>query len=285
MDAASSSAAPASTAKGDPCALCGKVVHTVGSVTDKHRNAVWHKSCFKCASCDRQLNLGNYKALDSTEFDGKVYCESHFAELRQNMPKDKTAGYMSDQNKFKKQPSSANVKPPASAPVVLKKKGPLDDDFDDIPAGPPAKPIYDDNSSVSKAKGSLANLGYAGVGSGGGGGSGGPVTITVVEGKEMPTQLLEVQDILVEIAVGSIKKRTGVKYDAKKTAKWNDALDFGNSIPASTSDLTISVINTAEVASGGKEETLCSGTFPIKSGEQWYEVKPRGQIKLLVKGR
>jgi len=89
----------------------------------------------------------------------------------------------------------------------------------------------------------------------------------------------------VEVTMGAKKQRSNVAKEVKKSANWNNTkLDFGI-VAASVSDMTINLINTADLANGGKEDHIASGTFPITSGERWYSLKPKGEIKVLVQGR
>lgn len=56
------------------CECCGKSVYKLEELqVDK---AILHKSCFKCAHCNRQLTLSNFAAVSN-----KLYCKTHFVEL------------------------------------------------------------------------------------------------------------------------------------------------------------------------------------------------------------
>lgn len=50
------------------CTQCGKTVY----VTEKLDclNKVWHKGCFRCATCNQVLNLKTYQSTG-----GKPYCK------------------------------------------------------------------------------------------------------------------------------------------------------------------------------------------------------------------
>ena len=62
--------------KNDKCAVCSKPVYPMDKmVADK---IVFHKTCMRCAHCDKVLGLGNFAALN-----GKYYCKPHFKQLFQ----------------------------------------------------------------------------------------------------------------------------------------------------------------------------------------------------------
>jgi len=47
----------------------------------KAEGLVWHKNCFRCVQCSKQLNVDNYESHEST-----LYCKPHFKELFQPKP-------------------------------------------------------------------------------------------------------------------------------------------------------------------------------------------------------
>ncbi|XP_029168345.1 LOW QUALITY PROTEIN: microtubule-associated protein futsch [Nylanderia fulva] len=61
------------------CRSCGKVVFQMEQT--KAEGLVWHKNCFRCVQCGKQLNVDNYESHEST-----LYCKPHFKELFQPKP-------------------------------------------------------------------------------------------------------------------------------------------------------------------------------------------------------
>ncbi|XP_076229519.1 uncharacterized protein LOC116431550 isoform X4 [Nomia melanderi] len=61
------------------CRSCGKVVFQMEQT--KAEGLVWHKNCFRCVQCSKQLNVDNYESHEST-----LYCKPHFKELFQPKP-------------------------------------------------------------------------------------------------------------------------------------------------------------------------------------------------------
>ncbi|KZC11107.1 LIM domain and actin-binding protein 1 [Dufourea novaeangliae] len=61
------------------CRSCGKVVFQMEQT--KAEGLVWHKNCFRCVQCSKQLNVDNYESHEST-----LYCKAHFKELFQPKP-------------------------------------------------------------------------------------------------------------------------------------------------------------------------------------------------------
>lgn len=47
----------------------------------KAEGLVWHKNCFRCVQCSKQLSVDNYESHEST-----LYCKPHFKELFQPKP-------------------------------------------------------------------------------------------------------------------------------------------------------------------------------------------------------
>nr|CAD7195000.1 unnamed protein product [Timema douglasi] len=56
------------------CKSCGKQVFQMEQV--KAERAVWHKNCFRCKECNKQLTLDIYSS-----HEGQLYCKPHFREL------------------------------------------------------------------------------------------------------------------------------------------------------------------------------------------------------------
>ncbi|XP_023719688.1 intracellular protein transport protein USO1 isoform X6 [Cryptotermes secundus] len=56
------------------CKSCGKQVFQMEQV--KAERAVWHKNCFRCKECNKQLTVDIYSS-----HEGQVYCKPHFREL------------------------------------------------------------------------------------------------------------------------------------------------------------------------------------------------------------
>ncbi|KAG7190562.1 hypothetical protein KM043_006655 [Ampulex compressa] len=61
------------------CRSCGKVVFQMEQT--KAEGLIWHKNCFRCVQCSKQLNVDNYESHEST-----LYCKPHFKELFQPKP-------------------------------------------------------------------------------------------------------------------------------------------------------------------------------------------------------
>ncbi|XP_024084722.1 LIM domain and actin-binding protein 1 isoform X16 [Cimex lectularius] len=56
------------------CKSCGKTVFAMEQV--KAEKAVWHKNCFRCQTCNKQLTMDIYSS-----HEGTLYCKPHFKEL------------------------------------------------------------------------------------------------------------------------------------------------------------------------------------------------------------
>ncbi|XP_066996513.1 glutamic acid-rich protein isoform X2 [Anabrus simplex] len=56
------------------CRSCTKQVFQMEQV--KAEGAVWHKNCFRCKECNKQLSVDNYSSNE-----GVLYCMPHFKEL------------------------------------------------------------------------------------------------------------------------------------------------------------------------------------------------------------
>ncbi|PSN56308.1 hypothetical protein C0J52_07511 [Blattella germanica] len=56
------------------CKSCGKQVFQMEQI--KAERAVWHKNCFRCKECNKQLTLDIYSS-----HEGQLYCKPHFREL------------------------------------------------------------------------------------------------------------------------------------------------------------------------------------------------------------
>lgn len=61
------------------CRSCGKVVFQMEQT--KAEGLVWHKNCFRCVQCSKQLNVDNYESNECI-----LYCKAHFKELFQPKP-------------------------------------------------------------------------------------------------------------------------------------------------------------------------------------------------------
>ncbi|XP_063234304.1 uncharacterized protein LOC134537607 isoform X24 [Bacillus rossius redtenbacheri] len=66
--------AAASPEQATNCRSCGKQVFQMEQV--KAERAVWHKNCFRCKECNKQLTLDIYSS-----HEGQLYCKPHFREL------------------------------------------------------------------------------------------------------------------------------------------------------------------------------------------------------------
>ncbi|XP_075229512.1 uncharacterized protein LOC142329075 isoform X17 [Lycorma delicatula] len=56
------------------CKSCGKTVFAMEQI--KAERCVWHKNCFRCKECNKQLTLDIYSS-----HEGQLYCKPHFREL------------------------------------------------------------------------------------------------------------------------------------------------------------------------------------------------------------
>ncbi|KAL1130892.1 hypothetical protein AAG570_012133 [Ranatra chinensis] len=56
------------------CKSCGKTVFVMEQI--KAERAVWHKNCFRCKTCNKQLTVDIYSS-----HEGELYCKPHFKEL------------------------------------------------------------------------------------------------------------------------------------------------------------------------------------------------------------
>nr|CAH8851143.1 unnamed protein product [Trichobilharzia regenti] len=57
----------------DLCYDCGKRIYPVDRISTGER--VYHKTCFRCATCQRTLLVGNFASLD-----GVIFCKPHYIE-------------------------------------------------------------------------------------------------------------------------------------------------------------------------------------------------------------
>ncbi|CAH8558579.1 unnamed protein product [Schistosoma bovis] len=57
----------------DLCFDCGKRIYPVDRISTGER--VYHKACFRCATCQRTLLVGNFASLD-----GVIFCKPHYIE-------------------------------------------------------------------------------------------------------------------------------------------------------------------------------------------------------------
>ena len=56
----------------ETCSICNKVAYPLDSIrTDK----LYHKQCFRCATCQCCLKLGNFASLN-----GQTFCKPHFKQ-------------------------------------------------------------------------------------------------------------------------------------------------------------------------------------------------------------
>lgn len=56
------------------CKSCGKTVFAMEQI--KAERSVWHKNCFRCKECSKQLTVDIYQS-----HEGELYCKPHFREL------------------------------------------------------------------------------------------------------------------------------------------------------------------------------------------------------------
>jgi uncharacterized CHY-type Zn-finger protein len=62
----------------EKCFGCGKTVFATEKVVveEAKEKKVFHKTCIRCASCNKVLGVGDFVALE-----GKMYCKPHFNQL------------------------------------------------------------------------------------------------------------------------------------------------------------------------------------------------------------
>ncbi|XP_037045929.1 uncharacterized protein LOC119081278 isoform X1 [Bradysia coprophila] len=61
----------------DICVRCNKTVYKMVAVIAEHQ--VWHRSCFRCSKCDKQLN--RHSKVDNFQIhEGVLYCQYHFKQ-------------------------------------------------------------------------------------------------------------------------------------------------------------------------------------------------------------
>lgn len=61
----------------DICVRCNKTVYKMVAVIAEHQ--VWHRSCFRCSVCDKQLN--RHSKVDNFQIYNRVlYCQYHFKQ-------------------------------------------------------------------------------------------------------------------------------------------------------------------------------------------------------------
>merc|ERR1712106_1147794 len=84
---------PASTQLSNDCKMCGKQVYQMERIVAE--KASWHKNCFRCKECNKNLTLETYQS-----HEGALYCKPHFKELFQ--PK----AVIEDENEARKERST-----------------------------------------------------------------------------------------------------------------------------------------------------------------------------------
>jgi len=70
---------------GERCLVCSKRVYVKEKLSADGK--IFHKTCFKCKHCKRQLSLGDYSFLE-----GSYYCKPHFKQLFK-LKGDYTSGF------------------------------------------------------------------------------------------------------------------------------------------------------------------------------------------------
>jgi len=61
----------------EKCTACGRTVYATELiiVEDKEVKKPFHKTCLRCKTCNKALQLGNYSSLD-----GEFWCKPHFKQ-------------------------------------------------------------------------------------------------------------------------------------------------------------------------------------------------------------
>ncbi|XP_012257496.2 uncharacterized protein LOC105686871 isoform X3 [Athalia rosae] len=107
------------------CRSCGKVVFQMEQT--KAEGLIWHKNCFRCNQCSKQLNVDNYQSHETT-----LYCKAHFKELFQPKPVEESDQPTSDKPDLGLEELSAlNVK---SRFQVFEKTGVENNDIERSPS-------------------------------------------------------------------------------------------------------------------------------------------------------
>ncbi len=62
----------------ETCAVCARTVFLAEKLVAEEKNVkkIYHKTCFKCATCNVKLDLRNYGSAA-----GKIYCINHMKEV------------------------------------------------------------------------------------------------------------------------------------------------------------------------------------------------------------
>ena len=105
------------------CAKCGKTVYPLERV-GVAEGVVFHKSCFRCAKCNKVLSIGGYAALE-----GIYYCKPHYTQMfkekgnydegfgREQHKKQWAAGAAPATTDFSKPVEAKASEPAAAAPA------------------------------------------------------------------------------------------------------------------------------------------------------------------------
>ncbi|KAK0182402.1 hypothetical protein PV327_000546 [Microctonus hyperodae] len=108
------------------CRSCDKVVFQMEQT--KAEGLIWHKNCFRCVQCSKQLSVDNYQSHECT-----LYCKAHFKELFQPKPVDESNQPASDKPDLGlEELSSLNVK--SRFQVFEKKSGSETNDIEKSPS-------------------------------------------------------------------------------------------------------------------------------------------------------
>jgi len=108
--------------------------------------------------------------------------------------------------------------------------------------------------------------------------SGGPATIEVVEAKDLPTSILDKTDPYVRITIGGKQFSTTHKDDAGKAARWNESFTIDNVRTGVEGSIEIRDKDTL------KDDAIASSNFFLENGDRWFTLKPKGQVRLNVRG-
>ncbi|XP_044013634.1 uncharacterized protein MAL13P1.304 isoform X18 [Aphidius gifuensis] len=108
------------------CRSCGKVVFQMEQM--KAEGLVFHKNCFRCSVCSKQLNVDNYESNECI-----LYCKAHFKELFQPKPVEESDQPASDKPDLGlEELSSLNVK--SRFQVFEKSKNDINNDIERSPS-------------------------------------------------------------------------------------------------------------------------------------------------------
>jgi len=107
----------------------------------------------------------------------------------------------------------------------------------------------------------------------------GPATIEVVEAKDLPTSILDKTDPYVRISIAGRQFSTTHKEDAGKAARWNESFTLETGVRTGAEGI-IEIRDKDTL----KDDSIASSNFFLENGDRWFTLKPKGQVRLNVRG-